>query len=140
MSSSRKGSKSGSRRGSKSSKGSARRNANSIVTKTSTDIQAQGWLNKQGHVFKTWRSRFFRLRRDGRLEYFKDDKASVPLDTIPLINGKLEDVKSTARAHSFIIHCTDKKKPRYILQASSSTAKQEWMVCVVFFVGYHCQN
>ncbi|KYO38088.1 hypothetical protein Y1Q_0019540 [Alligator mississippiensis] len=47
-----------------------------------------GWLRKQGGFVKTWRTRWFVLKRD-QLYYFKDEDETKPLGTIFLPGNRV---------------------------------------------------
>lgn len=35
-----------------------------------------GWLVKQGQVVKNWKTRYFKLKSDGSLEYYRSEAVS----------------------------------------------------------------
>lgn len=65
---------------------SVRRNSKS--TFTSVDIIREGYLWKRGSWIKSWKKRFFIIRRDiNSLCYFASKDSMVLLGSIPMENG-----------------------------------------------------
>ncbi|KAL6059604.1 Ras GEF [Balamuthia mandrillaris] len=53
--------------------------------------EREGWLNKQGQAFKTWKERWFKLCADGSLYYYKSKKDDIPLGKISLEGATIRD-------------------------------------------------
>ena len=91
-----------------------------------------GWLSKEGHFFKTWKSRFFSLSANG-LEYFSDEtktkkKGCYGLDCESSCN-KIEDRKG--RLNLFVLQAKGgNKSDTIILSATSLEDRDGWIVAI----------
>jgi len=95
---------------------------NSII---GSHIQKEGFLVKQGGVFKTWKRRFFILLPDV-IYYYKDRSAQEALGAIPLAACEvLPASKELKKPHSFgVYHPTQRT---YFLSCTSASEMSEWM-------------
>ncbi|XP_038902910.1 pleckstrin homology domain-containing protein 1 [Benincasa hispida] len=94
-----------------------------------TSPERAGWLNKQGEYLRTWRRRWFVLKR-GKLFWFKDSivtRASIPRGVIP-VNTCL-----TVKGAEDILHkpcafelSTTGSDTMYFI-AESEREKEEWI-------------
>lgn len=90
--------------------------------------QMEGWLEKQGHVNKAWKKRYFVLK-SGALEYYTD-KPSIPNATpqgrIPLARSTLY---SLPEPHSFVVQSlsTTGAKKAFPMRASDEASRECWV-------------
>lgn len=100
-----------------------------------------GWLTKQGEYIKTWRRRWFVLKR-GKLLWFKDSyitRASNPRGVIPLaacltVKGA-EDVLNK----QFAFELSTNRETMYFI-ADSEKEKEEWINSVGRSIVQHSRS
>ncbi|KMZ62222.1 hypothetical protein ZOSMA_47G00110 [Zostera marina] len=90
-----------------------------------------GWLTKQGEYIKTWRRRWFILKK-GKLFWFKEslvNRQSCPRGIIP-VGGTCLTVKGAEdvlnRQFAFELSTTASRDPMYFI-ADSEKEKEEWI-------------
>eukprot|EP01119_Soliformovum_irregulare_P018675 TRINITY_DN5774_c0_g2_i3.p1 TRINITY_DN5774_c0_g2~~TRINITY_DN5774_c0_g2_i3.p1 ORF type:complete len:303 (-),score=59.01 TRINITY_DN5774_c0_g2_i3:240-1148(-) len=83
-----------------------------------------GNLNKEGHVVKNWKTRWFALS-GGLLFYFKSSNETRPKGQIGLDNATIEEHNDyEGRTFVFTIHTLDKM---FVIQAASANEKDDWI-------------
>merc|ERR1719242_2044847 len=53
------------------------------------EVIKEGWLKKEGKIFKSWKSRYFRLDSQGELYYYKNAESKEPIQSF-FISGYKE--------------------------------------------------
>eukprot|EP01097_Dermamoeba_algensis_P000096 TRINITY_DN1033_c0_g1_i1.p1 TRINITY_DN1033_c0_g1~~TRINITY_DN1033_c0_g1_i1.p1 ORF type:complete len:436 (-),score=185.52 TRINITY_DN1033_c0_g1_i1:170-1444(-) len=98
-----------------------------------------GWLTKQGHIFKSWKKRYF-VMKDKRLYYFEgtDSKKAqgiiflegyiIELVDKPEILGKVNKSKDHGLVVFNLFH---EFKPEYLLCAESEEELIDWMKSII---------
>lgn len=87
---------------------------------TPTEIKCEGYLTKRGHLFTTWKTRYFTLRGDV-LEYFSSEEKSKKYGAVTV-----EKVATwSGEAHGFMFY-TSKQIPYYVY-ASSEAERSRWL-------------
>ncbi|GAB5373107.1 hypothetical protein AAMO2058_001721900 [Amorphochlora amoebiformis] len=78
-------------------------------------------LSKRGNLIKTFKARFFRLKKSGTFSYFKDSsQTSNPIGSIELDNAAVSDEKET----EFKVTVGNRK---YVLKAKDKGEKGVWI-------------
>uniref|UniRef100_A0A7S0Q8E9 non-specific serine/threonine protein kinase n=1 Tax=Coccolithus braarudii TaxID=221442 RepID=A0A7S0Q8E9_9EUKA len=102
-------------------------------------MSKSGWLTKQGHIFKTWKKRWFVLEGE-KLKYYKTDdrdQGSFPptileqKGTITLTNcgvANLAPSEADSRQHAFQISPLSKKI--FLICAENDSSRTEWMKAI----------
>eukprot|EP01113_Clastostelium_recurvatum_P044828 TRINITY_DN760_c0_g3_i2.p1 TRINITY_DN760_c0_g3~~TRINITY_DN760_c0_g3_i2.p1 ORF type:complete len:1617 (+),score=536.15 TRINITY_DN760_c0_g3_i2:260-5110(+) len=101
-----------------------------VISLTSPD--KAGFLNKEGHVFKNWKRRWFVLK-DGLLYYFKHQDDVEPHGMIPITGGtvSMTPPSDTKRPPlTFEILPKQDTLPSYIMQAADETDLREWIEAI----------
>jgi len=83
----------------------------------------QGWLQKEGSKFKTWKKRFFRLH-GLTLLYYENDKEITPPRGVVFLDGCLVRESDKKQKHSFSI--SGPKRDIRIICENEET-KKDWM-------------
>lgn len=95
-----------------------------------TDIAFQGYLNKEGRNswFKTWKTRYFILRKDIKeLCYFSDKESLILLGSIKIDkNTKILEIKGYGPLTFGIESNSSASVSLYILQAESQIELKQW--------------
>lgn len=105
------------------------------------DPERTGWLMKQGEYIKTWRRRWFVLKR-GKLFWFKDSHVSrdsrprgvVPVASCLTVKGA-EDVIN----RQFAFELTTSQETMYFI-ADSDKEKEEWINSVGRSIVQHSRS
>ncbi|PRP81071.1 Ras guanine nucleotide exchange factor [Planoprotostelium fungivorum] len=86
-------------------------------------VERSGWLKKQGHKVKNWKTRFFVLRGD-KLYYYTNPELATLKGTIPLLESTITDDKRRG-AKNFILKTRDGTS--YFIEADSEADKDNWI-------------
>jgi ankyrin repeat protein len=102
------------------------------------EIVKEGWLLKEGHIYKTIRQRFFILRKSGVLSYYKDiRKLKHPSGNIYLYNSVVQKEPNKrgtiASPLSFSIYDPTMKKKTYIFCDVEET-RDAWIEALNFCI------
>ncbi|KAL5229491.1 hypothetical protein ABZP36_028267 [Zizania latifolia] len=100
-----------------------------------------GWLNKQGEYIKTWRRRWFVLKK-GRLFWFKDSavtRASVPRGVIPVATCLTVKGAEDALHRQFAFELSTPTETMYFI-ADSEKEKEEWINSVGRSIVQHSRS
>ncbi|XP_072953865.1 pleckstrin homology domain-containing protein 1-like [Typha angustifolia] len=93
-----------------------------------SDPERSGWLTKQGEYIKTWRRRWFVLKR-GKLFWFKDayvTRASVPRGVIPVARCLTVKGAEDVLNRPFAFELSTAQETMYFI-ADSEKEKEEWI-------------
>ena len=90
-------------------------------------IRVEGWMAKQGHIFRTWKNRWFVL--EGRnMFYFAKEGAPKPRGVIRMVDGTDVIVEERyAKPFCFTVVTPTK---RFVLQAADEDEMAEWLEAV----------
>ena len=90
-------------------------------------MRVEGWMAKQGHIFKTWKNRWFVL--DGRnVLYYAKEGSAKPRGAIQMVDGTDVIVEeSYPKPYCFTI-VTPRK--RFVLQAADEDEMAEWLEAI----------
>lgn len=93
--------------------------------------EKEGSLCKQGHLVKSWKHRWFRLK-NGKLYYFKDRNDDRPVGEIPLSACEIDDcVKVTGKENCFSINSrSGGVTKKFIIQSTSKKETEEWVKAI----------
>jgi PH domain len=86
----------------------------------------KGFLKKQGHLFKTWKRRYFILRGPLMAYYESDDVSSKELGTIFVAGATVDDLPEHSKPHVFLITQATVDKP-YVISCPDAASKKEWI-------------
>ena len=92
--------------------------------------QMEGWLDKQGHVNKSWKKRYFVLKT-GRLEYYTNEpseEGSNLQGVIPLTGSTLYSLQEPPCA--FVVQAIDPSngsKKAYPIRAANDASRECWV-------------
>ncbi|KAJ5080161.1 hypothetical protein M0811_14106 [Anaeramoeba ignava] len=90
---------------------------NQIIIKT-------GYLTKQGGGYKTWRKRWFILKKDNTISYYKNQKSQQnPLGVISLDGAYCLKVKNPKNSFQ-IVHSNRRK---FLIQAKTPNECEDWV-------------
>uniref|UniRef100_M4BXL4 PH domain-containing protein n=1 Tax=Hyaloperonospora arabidopsidis (strain Emoy2) TaxID=559515 RepID=M4BXL4_HYAAE len=96
--------------------------------KEKTGVVMQGWLEKCGQQFKTWKWRFFVLRKDGVLAYYTDETLRKMKGAIDVSCGSDADVSvqsnSMDKASVFLIATSQR---HLMISAPSQPMMKKWI-------------
>lgn len=93
-----------------------------------TPLHVEGWMAKQGQIFKTWKNRWFVL--DGRrMAYYQREGAPKPRGVIEMIEGT--DVVIEEKYPKPFCFTISTPTKRYILQAADEDEMVEWIEAVM---------
>jgi hypothetical protein len=92
-----------------------------------TPMHAEGWMAKQGQIFKTWKNRFFVLE-GRRLLYYAREGAPKPKGVINMTEGT--DVVIEERYAKPFCFTVSTPAKRYILQAADEEEMAEWIEAI----------
>jgi PH domain/Ankyrin repeat len=93
-----------------------------------TPLHVEGWMAKQGQIFKTWKNRWFVL--DGRrMAYYTKEGAPKPKGVIEMIEGT--DVVIEEKYPKPFCFTISTPTKRYILQAADEDEMVEWIEAVM---------
>lgn len=98
--------------------------------------EKEGELKKQGHLVKSWKKRWFRIKND-MLFYFKDKLADVPLGSVPLRSCRVCFTDRVGKPFCFELTAPRINKVFYI-QATSKAEAEEWMEAIEKGADYSC--
>ncbi|EAL65692.1 hypothetical protein DDB_G0283415 [Dictyostelium discoideum AX4] len=85
----------------------------------------EGELIKRGHIFPSWRTRWFRIE-NGFLLYFKSKNEPEPIDRVPLRGSRVSKKPFHDRPNTFELIATTKMKI-FLLQAKDVDELDFWM-------------
>jgi len=85
----------------------------------------QGELVKQGHIFKSWRTRWFKIE-DGYLCYYKSKEEPEPIDKVPLRGARVSKKPFHDRPNTFELIATTMRKI-FLLQGKDTEDVDFWM-------------
>ncbi|EFA80001.1 hypothetical protein PPL_06822 [Heterostelium album PN500] len=85
----------------------------------------EGELVKEGHIFKSWRTRWFRIE-NGHLLYFKSKDEVEPIDRVPLRGCRVSKKPFHDRQNTFELIAVSMRKI-FLLQAKTSKEVDYWM-------------
>jgi hypothetical protein len=89
-----------------------------------TPMHVEGWMAKQGQIFKTWKNRWFVL--DGRsMYYYAREGAPKAKGVIKMVEGTDVIIEERYVKPFCFTVCTPTK--RYILQAADDDEMAEWV-------------
>jgi serine/threonine protein kinase len=93
-------------------------------------VDYEGLLRKQGHLVRSWKTRWFRLK-NGTLYYFKDATDKLPKGVIPLRRSRITEPKKSraSRPFSFLLHATAINKT-FFIQARSQAEATGWIEAI----------
>jgi len=96
--------------------------------------QLQGFLLKQGHKVKNWKTRYFVINeKDHQIVYYTNHTMEKEQGRIPLNECVVEKISGIEkRDHCFLI--TTPKKI-YLVSAASTDAQEEWIEAIQLVVG-----
>lgn len=90
-------------------------------------MHVEGWMAKQGHIFKTWKNRWFVL--DGRrMAYYSKEGAKVPKGVINMIDGT--DVIIEEKYPKPFCYTVITPTKRFVLQAADEDEMAEWIEAI----------
>ncbi|KAF2073591.1 hypothetical protein CYY_005108 [Polysphondylium violaceum] len=85
----------------------------------------EGELVKQGHIFKSWRTRWFKIE-DGYLCYYKSKEEAEPIDKVPLRGARVSKKPFHDRPNTFELIATTMRKI-FLLQGKDTQDVDFWM-------------
>ena len=99
----------------------------SLYAEMGSPMHVEGWMAKEGHIFKTWKNRWFVL--DGRtIAYFSKEGAKQPKGIINMADGTDLIVEERyPRPFCFTILTPAK---RYVLQTADDDEMAEWIEAI----------
>ncbi|KAI9918337.1 hypothetical protein PsorP6_011536 [Peronosclerospora sorghi] len=87
---------------------------------TPSEIRCEGYLTKRGHLFTTWKTRYFTLRGNV-LEYYSSEEKNKKYGAVTV-----EKVATwSGEAHGFMFYTT--KQIPYYVYASSESERSKWL-------------
>ncbi|KAM9988704.1 hypothetical protein ACTFIY_004761 [Dictyostelium cf. discoideum] len=110
---------------------------NLIISSSTSSLQQQiqrqtkpkkiieGELVKRGHIFPSWRTRWFKIE-NGFLLYFKSKNEPEPIDRVPLRGSRVSKKPFHDRPNTFELIATTKMKI-FLLQAKDVDELDFWM-------------
>jgi ankyrin repeat protein len=106
--------------------------------KVYSEVVKEGWLYKEGHVYKTVRQRWFILRKNGTLSYYKDiRKLKSPSGEIQLYKAIVQKEPSkrgnSTAPLSFSIYDTTVDK-KFFIFVDTEDNRDQWLDAVNFCV------
>jgi hypothetical protein len=101
-------------------------------------IGMEGWLEKQGHMFKTWKKRWVVLEQQDEtcftLSYFIDEtkrekkgEFRIALDSAVT---NLDDGYSSGKANMFVLQAEGHGKTFLMMSAATEAEKNAWIVTI----------
>lgn len=103
------------------------------ASERNSQVVKAGYLTKQGGGFKSWKKRFFVLRKDNLLSYYTEEGDVVPLGTIDL--EKCSDVRMlTDKSKGFGFELVTPER-NYLITANSKEDMEGWMHVLLEIVG-----
>ncbi len=94
-----------------------------------------GFLVKRGHVIKSWKRRWFKLYKNGILEYAKLE-GDKPKGDILVAHCKCVPVPVSAFKRQFVCVITSVHGEVLVLQACDNDSRSEWMRWVKPYKAY----
>ena len=93
----------------------------------SAPMRVEGWMAKQGHIFRNWKNRWFVL--DGRsILYYSKEGATKPRGVIQMVDGSDIIIEERyAKPFCFTIITPAK---RFVLQAADEDEMAEWLMAI----------
>ena len=85
----------------------------------------EGFLTKQGHIFKTWRTRWFVLQRN-ELKYFKQKFSKLPIRTLDLNNCR-ECCQDFSQKDKSCVIRLDMGSRVFLLYSVSEPDMEDWI-------------
>ncbi|GAM20300.1 hypothetical protein SAMD00019534_034750 [Acytostelium subglobosum LB1] len=94
-------------------------------TASPSAVVVEGELVKQGHIFKSWRTRWFKIEAS-HLLYFKSKNDTEPIDRIPLRGSRVSKKPFHEKQFCFELMAVTMKKV-FLLQAKNAKDVDYWM-------------
>jgi len=93
----------------------------------------EGYLVKEGHKFKTWKKRWFKLDYSvPSLEYFKEEKDKKAIKKIALTDASIQATGDKKRSNCFVI-APKGAKPLYV-SCKDDQELQDWIKAVLYAI------
>ena len=89
-----------------------------------------GWLDKEGHTFKTWKKRWFVLLKSGQLKYYADDSCATCKGTYQLTANSSVNVvdERGSKTNCFALSAAgDNGSDVLLLCTENDTIRVNWM-------------
>uniref|UniRef100_A0A7S2TZ79 PH domain-containing protein n=1 Tax=Lotharella oceanica TaxID=641309 RepID=A0A7S2TZ79_9EUKA len=101
----------------------------SIIEKKKGSLTKEGWLEKTGYYNKNFQRRYFRLKEDKRLYYYKDRTSEKPNGEVDLTTTVLDpDPPSDGTDYFVLIIDNGKKTKREMkVRCESPAEKKDWI-------------
>lgn len=90
-------------------------------------VQMEGWLEKQGHVMKGWKRRYFVLKTS-RLIYYTDEPSNPNATRQGVIQLAGSTLYSLPEPHSFVVQTIEKGVNKaYPMRAANDASRECWV-------------
>jgi hypothetical protein len=98
----------------------------------------EGWLKKRGHVFKTWRLRYFSFDKEtNSLAYFKDE-TKTDMKGMYVVNSNSTVYQITPDQKSpesvFVLNAKSNGEPNTLLMSGSEEDVRRWLLVLRFCI------